>query len=121
MRYSSTMAKKILVAIVCLLFPAVTARAGDPKQQLSVLDDGVMTISARVDEVKLFLTVTDSRGRFVAGLTKEDLHLLDNHQPPERVNYFQAHTHLPLRVTLLTSAVLFESVSPLSSKPPMPS
>jgi Ca-activated chloride channel homolog len=50
--------------------------------------------------VNLVLSVTDSKGRFVDNLTADDLKLLDNHKPPEKWNYFQARTNLPLHVIL---------------------
>jgi Ca-activated chloride channel homolog len=59
------------------------------------------TISKQTDEVNLILSVTDSKGRFVNNLTSDDLKLLDNHKPPERLTYFQARTNLPLSVILL--------------------
>ncbi len=58
------------------------------------------TISKQVDEVNLFLSVTDSKGRFISDLTANDLQLLDDHKPPAKWSYFQARTNLPLRVIL---------------------
>ncbi len=58
------------------------------------------TISKHVHEVNLFLSVTDSKGRFVNNLTAGDFRLLDNHKSPERWTYFQAWTDLPLHVIL---------------------
>jgi Ca-activated chloride channel family protein len=63
-------------------------------------EDSVFTISKQVDEVNLILSVTDARGRFVDNLTADDLKLLDNHKSPEKWNYFQARTNLPLSVIL---------------------
>jgi len=58
------------------------------------------TISKQVDEVNLFLSVTDSKGRFVGNLRADDLKLIDNHKSPEKWNYFQARTNLPISVIL---------------------
>ena len=58
------------------------------------------TISKNVDEVNLILSITDMKGRFVSDLTAGDLKLLDNHTSPEKWNYFQARTNLPLHVIL---------------------
>jgi VWFA-related protein len=58
------------------------------------------TISTDVHEVNLVFSVTNSRGRVVGNLTANDLRLLDNHQTPEKWDYFQARTNLPLRVIL---------------------
>jgi Ca-activated chloride channel family protein len=63
-------------------------------------DKTEFTISKKVDEVNLFLSITDAKGRFVDNVTAGDLKLLDNHKSPEKWNYFQARTNLPLRVIL---------------------
>ena len=63
-------------------------------------ENPAFTISKHVDEVNLILSVTDSKGRFVGNLTPDDLQLLDNHKAPEKWNYFQARTNLPLHVIL---------------------
>jgi VWFA-related protein len=62
--------------------------------------DSDFTISKQVDEVNLILSITDKKGRFVSDLTPEDLKVLDNRKSPERWNYFQARTNLPLHVIL---------------------
>lgn len=58
------------------------------------------TISKNVDEVNLILSITDMKGRFVSDLTAGDLKLIDNNKSPEKWNYFQARTNLPLHVIL---------------------
>jgi len=58
------------------------------------------TISKQIDEVNLILSITDSKGRFVSDLTADDVKVLDNHKSPEKWNYFQARTNLPLHVIL---------------------
>jgi Ca-activated chloride channel family protein len=58
------------------------------------------TISKHVGEVNLILSVTDSKGRFVDNLTADDLKLLDDHKSPDKWNYFQARTNLPLHIIL---------------------
>jgi Ca-activated chloride channel homolog len=96
------MGRRPPVVIVSLVILAVAACAEDPAQQpLAFNDNGLMKMVTRVDEVSLLLTVTDSRRKFVPSLTEEDLQLLDNHQPPEHLTYFQTRTDLPLRVILL--------------------
>jgi Ca-activated chloride channel homolog len=69
----------------------------DPESAAENLD---FTISKYVHEVNLFLSVTDSKGRFVDNLTADDFRLLDNHKSPEKWTYFQARTNLPLHVIL---------------------
>jgi VWFA-related protein len=55
----------------------------------------------RVDEVNLRFTVTDSHGHFQNQLTAEDFQVLDNHQPPAAIRYFQQQSTLPMRVGIL--------------------
>lgn len=59
------------------------------------------TITKRVDAVNVVFTVTDSRGRFVSNLAQSSFQVLDNHRAPQKVEYFQQQTNLPLRVALL--------------------
>lgn len=60
-----------------------------------------ITITKRVDSVNVIFTVTDSRGRFISNLPQSRLQILDNHQAPIMIEYFQQQTNLPLRVALL--------------------
>jgi Ca-activated chloride channel family protein len=59
------------------------------------------TITAKVEEVSLMLTVTDRHGKFVRNLDSSDFLIFDNNQPPKRITYFEKETDLPLRVALL--------------------
>jgi VWFA-related protein len=68
----------------------------DPASEVAIT-----TISKRVDEVNLVFTVTDRKGRFVRDLTQEEINILDNHEPPQSVSYFQSQTDLPLKVALV--------------------
>jgi VWFA-related protein len=58
-------------------------------------------IVKRVDEVNLRFTVTDSHGHFQNQLTSQDFSVLDNHQPPAAIHFFQQQSALPLRVGIL--------------------
>lgn len=60
-----------------------------------------LTISKRVNEVNLVFMVTDKKGRFVNNVPLENLQVLDNHLPPQALDYFQQQTDLPLHVALL--------------------
>jgi VWFA-related protein len=64
-------------------------------------DDADFRIVTRVDEVNLRFTVTDSHGHFQNQLTAQDFQVLDNHQPPAAIRYFQQQTTLPMRVGIL--------------------
>ncbi len=59
------------------------------------------TIRKRVDEVNVLFTVSNGSGKYNHELTLDDLQVLDNHLPPERISYFQKETDLPLRVGVL--------------------
>lgn len=55
----------------------------------------------RVDEVNLLFTVVDHKGRFISNLKLDDLEVLDDRMPPEKIHNFQQESDLPLRVALL--------------------
>jgi VWFA-related protein len=65
------------------------------------LTDGAFTLSRMVNEVNLVFSVTDARGHLRSDLKAEDFLLLDNHNPPEGIRYFQKRSNLPLRVGVL--------------------
>jgi Ca-activated chloride channel family protein len=60
-----------------------------------------LTVQSRVQEVNLVLSVTDKKGRFVAGLQPSDLKIVDNNTQQHAITFFQGETNLPLRVALL--------------------
>jgi VWFA-related protein len=62
--------------------------------------DDAWTFHKRVDEVTLFLTVTDHH-RFVHDLGLDNIRVYDNHQPVTRISAFQHQLELPLRVGLV--------------------
>ena len=78
----------------------VAARQMNPAEPTPTEFSG-LTITKRVDAVNVVFTVTDSRGRFVSNLPQTSFQVLDNHQAPKAVEYFQQQTNLPLRVGLL--------------------
>jgi VWFA-related protein len=72
------------------------AAAGTPSQ-----DQPITTIQVQVNEVNLIFTVTDSKGKFITGLKRENFGLLDDGRPPEAVIHFTQQTNLPLRVGIM--------------------
>jgi VWFA-related protein len=54
-----------------------------------------------VDEVNLVFTVTDSKHQLRSGLSAADLRFLDNQHAPEKIQYFQQQSSLPLHLALL--------------------
>jgi Ca-activated chloride channel homolog len=64
-------------------------------------DNPDFKIVKRVDEVNLRFTVTDSHGHFQNQLTPDDFQVLDDHQPPAAIRFFQQQSTLPMRVAIL--------------------
>jgi VWFA-related protein len=64
-------------------------------------DQPITTIQVQVNEVNLIFTVTDSKGKFITGLQRENFGLLDDGRPPEAVIHFTQQTNLPLRVGIM--------------------
>ena len=58
------------------------------------------TLRKRVDEVTVFFTATDGR-KFVQGLEKDNIHVLDDHKPVARISAFGYQRDLPLRLGLM--------------------
>jgi len=64
-------------------------------------DESLLTLHAAVSEVHLVFTVTDKHGHYVTDLKQEDLEILDDRRPPEKILSFRSETDLPLQVGLL--------------------
>lgn len=94
----------VLILLAGCLFaqlPSTTPSSGVPPMEGVDPSDSLLTIKKQVDEVRLFFTVTDSRGRFVTALSQHDFTLLDNGSPPERFYQFEGRTALPLQIIML--------------------
>ena len=61
----------------------------------------ITTIKVQANEVNLIFSVTDKKGRFITGLKRENLGLLDDGRPPVAVLNFTQQTNLPLRVGIM--------------------
>jgi len=59
------------------------------------------TLQKEVQEVRLLLSVTDHRSRFIENLTPAEITIKDNGEAPEKITYFEAQTGLPLQVAIL--------------------
>ena len=87
--------------------PTLQAPAQTPTQSVSETpatpssDQPTATIKVQVNEVNLIFTVTDKKGRFVTGLSRQNFGLLDDGRPPEAVIQFNQQTNLPLRVGIM--------------------
>ncbi len=67
-------------------------------------NEGLTTITKRVDEVNLVFTVTDRHGRFIKDLKQQDFQIFDDKKPARQIDWFSQQTNLPLRVGLLVDA-----------------
>ena len=103
---------RVAVQVTCLLAFGLTlfAQAPPPSQDSLLARENLSsdqalpqsdTIRTRVNEVNVVFTVVNNAGKFVSQLSLRDLDVLDNQRPPERINYFQQQSDLPLRVGLL--------------------
>lgn len=104
-RPSSTLVTVVVFACIVLLgVPALGQSPDSPALMADVKSDAPaadFVFQKRVDEVRLLFTVVDHKGKFVSDLKLDDLQLLDDQRPPDRINTFQQETDLPLRVALL--------------------
>jgi VWFA-related protein len=62
------------------------------------------TIHVGVNMVNLIFTATDKHGKFIRNLTQNDIHVVDDRKPVEKIEFFHPETDLPLRVGLLIDA-----------------
>jgi VWFA-related protein len=96
-----------VVVVTCFVLLCVPAVAQSPDLPAIIADAKSDALSAdfvfqtRVDEVRLLFTVVDHKGKFIRDLKLDDLQLLDEQRPPDKINAFQQETNLPLRVALL--------------------
>jgi VWFA-related protein len=91
-----------LLAAGTVNFVIAQQNQGPPVLTVAPADDSPeFRMVKRVDEVNLRFTVTDSHGHFLNQLTSEDFSVLDNHQPPAAIHFFQQQSTLPLRVGIL--------------------
>jgi VWFA-related protein len=90
------------------LLPAVSAQQegnSQAQQNNAPADEsGLFRIGVEVDLVDLIFTAVDKHGHFIKDLKREDVRLLDEGKPPERIEAFESQTGLPLRVGLLIDA-----------------
>jgi VWFA-related protein len=82
--------------------PNVTAE----KQPQSTIPENATaeTIHVGVNMVNLIFTATDKHGKFIRNLTQNDIHVVDDRKPVDKIEFFHPETDLPLRVGLLIDA-----------------
>src|SRR5947209_5745639 len=91
----------VLSLLVCLSIAASAQVPSVASVSGSEFIAPAATISKTVNEVNLAFTVMDKRGHFISNLRPSDFQLLDNHQQPDRLTYFQQRSDLPLHLAVL--------------------
>ena len=81
--------------------PTAASQAQQSPAPENAQGEAAPTIKVQVNEVNLIFTVTDKKGRFVTGLSRQNFGLLDDGRPPEAVIQFNQQTNLPLRVGIM--------------------
>jgi VWFA-related protein len=78
----------------------MSAAEGSAQQPPPAASDDQTRIVLEVTRVNLLFTVTDRRGRFVTGLTKDDF-IVREGKNPQKILEFTAESDLPLRLVIL--------------------
>src|SRR5262244_1451985 len=65
------------------------------------VDEPILTIRKRVDEVNVLFIATDRHGKFVRNLNQTDFSILDDHKPVQSIVNFRRETDLPIEMGLL--------------------
>jgi VWFA-related protein len=65
------------------------------------VDEPLVTIKKRVNEVNVLFIATDRHGKFVRNLNQTDFSIFDDHKPVESILNFHRETDLPIELGLL--------------------
>jgi VWFA-related protein len=87
-------------ALSALVLTVMAAGQQTPPAAPPPQDDATTHISVEVTRVSMAFSVTDKKGRFVTGFSKEDFEVLENGRP-QTIAEFTAEPTLPLRVAVL--------------------
>jgi VWFA-related protein len=68
---------------------------------VNAVDEPILTIRKRVDEVNVLFIATDRHGKFVRNLNQGDFSILDDHKPVQSIVNFRRETDLPIQMGLL--------------------
>lgn len=93
--------KVLAIALVVAAYYLPATSQALPQDAAALAAGALPTFRSQVDEVNVVFTVTNKHGHFVHNLSENDLAVLDNDHPPEKITYFQSQTDLPLRVALV--------------------
>lgn len=98
--------KKLFAGLLTVLALAAFAFAQRPQEQKAAQQPqpakpaDQQTISIEVNQVDVFFTVTDKRGKFITNLKKEDFRVAEDNRAQVITN-FSTETDLPLTIALL--------------------
>lgn len=93
--------KLVTAALLLSWLPGLMSAAeGSAQQSPPAASDDQTRIVLEVTRVNLLFTVTDRRGRFVTGLTKDDF-IVREGKNPQKILEFTAESDLPLRLVIL--------------------
>jgi len=95
--------KHPLPAAAVLLALAVASPGAQQDSGRSADDDGAFRFKSGVELINVTTTVSDSSGRFVAGLRKEDFAVYEDNQPVEITHFSAERVPVSLGIVLDTS------------------
>jgi VWFA-related protein len=115
MKYSHLGIALLVVASLCLPASSQMAAPANPAlaaasnyaaavaitDAVNAVDEPVLTIKKRVDEVNVLFIATDRHGKFVRNLNQNDFSILDDHKPVQSIVNFHRETDLPIHMGLL--------------------
>jgi Ca-activated chloride channel family protein len=94
--------RRILPAVIAALVLAAVSASLRAQQETGQPpdDDGAFRFRSGVELINVTTTVSDSSGRFVPGLTKEDFTVFEDDQPVELTHFSAEHVPVSLGIVL---------------------
>ena len=96
-------AAPIVLAVFALLSILVVAPRAQQDAGRSADEDGAFRFKSGVELINVTTTVSDSAGRFVSGLRKEDFLVYEDDQPVEITHFSSERVPVSLGIVLDTS------------------
>src|SRR4051794_12453079 len=97
MKYAAAILLAALIVLPGLAQAPKGNAKGNGKQAAPEQADESSTIRLDVTRVPLLFTVSDKKGRFITGLTRDEFEILEN-KKAQKISEFTAETDLPLRM-----------------------
>ncbi len=86
--------------LVCVLAASAFAQQTPPKPPQQPIDADLPTIKVDVNLVNVLFSVRDKKGTLIPGLTKDDVHVLEDGKE-QQIHVFTKESDLPLTIGLL--------------------